>query len=331
MAHYSSDSHLWSDRHFLRCDRLQRLIVLYIMHGPGRSNVPGLCEDSAVTIADRLQEKVDDVRDALTRMCDDAELLQMDEENRLLRCPLATRMDPFRGSNAIRGWHKNWAHMVDSKIKYAHIVQLGEKVDRTRAAEVAAWDETFGAEKGGRYRLSAQEPAQQSLLPKDQRGRQKKKSPKANSQARHAAALEELALPGRDSSEQMDSNEYSDRYAADLLAAGTVGEMGANAEMFATALHAMTEKRKGDKRASDWDKMALTFVEKQVDIEVERQVFIEAKNKKRGHTHENHRPSDGETRRTSRTRDRGATEEDSAHWGEVFRRKAAATAAAADT
>lgn len=304
---------------------MQRLIVLYIMHGPGRSNVPGLCEDSAVTIADRLEETADDVRDALKRMCDDAALLQMDEENRLLRCPLATRMDPYRGSKTMRGWHKNWVHMVESPIKYAHIVQLREKVDRTKETEVTAWNETFGAEEDGRYHLTAAEPAQQNLLPKDQRGRPKKKPPSAKVRPRQVAVLEAAPdLPSREGVEHMDNNEYVERYAADLVTAGIVREMGAGAEMFASAMHALLEKTAGHKRAAEWDQTALNYVE--------TQVFIEAKNKKRGHTHEDHRSGNGAARRTSRPRDRGAAEDDNpGQWSEVVRRKTAATAAAADT
>lgn len=321
MAHYSSDSHLWTDQQFLKCDRLQRLIVLYIMHGPGRSNVPGLCEDNAVTIADRLEEKVDVVRDALQRMCDDG-VLEMEEEMRLLRCPLATRMDPYRGSKTMRGWHKNWVHMVESKIKYAHIVQLMEKVDRSKEAEVTAWNETFGAEENRRHRLTATEPAQQNLLPEEQQGRQKPQL------ARQAERLKAAGpLPGRDGAEHMDEAEYVQRFAADLVDAGITSEMGATATMIAPAMGAFIKKKKGElKRAVEWDPIALIYVEKQITIEGLNKLDT------RGHTHEDHRPSGGAARRTSRPRDRGAAEENKpGQWSEVIRRKTAATIAAANS
>ena len=146
--------------------------------------------------------------------------------------------------------------------------------------------------------------------------------------ARQTERIKEAGpLPGRDGDEHMDEAEYVQRFAADLVEAGITSEMGASATMIAPAMSAFIKKTKGEsKRAVDWDPIALIYVEKQIAIEGLNNLDT------RGHTHEENRPSGGAARRTSRPRDRGAAEDNSAgQWSEALRRKTAATTAAANT
>jgi hypothetical protein len=297
------------------------VILLYLMHGPGRCNVPGICEDSAVNLADRLGEPVEEVRAALTRMSEDPFVLQVDTEQRVLRCPLAARMDPYRGAKTLRGWHKNWSHLPNSPLKYDHIESLKEKLDAANPEQVRVWNATFGAEDGRRFAVDAPEPVQQSFDDLSQPGEPPR--PGARHQPRHhdLVAESEEHLPGRESVEHIGAQEYVDKYAADLLTAGTARSLGANADAFAQAMKQMIKKCPAQKRAAEWDYTACNYIETEVFIQTQ------------GHTRNaNNRSGRGGTGRASKPRDRS----DQAHhseggWGAVVREKAARTAAAVDT
>jgi len=340
VAHYSSDSQLWYDEHFLHLVDLERQLVLYFMHGPGRSNVPGITEDTAVVIADRLRRSVDDIKAALTRMCEDPEVLQMDEARRIMRCPLAARMDPHRGSKSIRGWHKNWCHLPEAKLKYTHIESLVSKVDAANADQVAVWNETFGAEDGGKHAVGALTPAQ-LRIPGAELAPTKPKRGKGKHQPRNQEVVKPVQeLPGRSGIVHMDSPEYVDEYSADLLRCGVVHAMEADADIFARAMHALKTRAPGRKRVADWDATAANYIQSELFIlglrakesgDSDGNGNGNGKKNTRG-THESNRGGGSATRRTSRTRERGAAQDDQqGQWSEVLRQKASEPSIFTDT
>lgn len=320
MAHYSSDSQLWYDESFLALGRLERQLVLYMMHGPGRSNVPGIIEDSPVNIADRLREDVEEIRAALKAMTKDPHVLRWDPQKRLLSSPLAARMDPYRGSKNIRGWHKNWAHLPDGELKYTHIETLKEKVDLANEEQVRIWNETFGAERPA-HAVAGREPAQLRLI------HDASKSAPTRGGAKHQPRNQETVkgLPNREDVVHVTADEYVERYAGDLITHGQVHALGADLDIFEEAMADMIRKAPGHKRACEWDTTAANYIETALLIRRMRnkQGGPTTTKKTRGHNEDNRGGGTG-TRRASKPRNRGAAANDQAgQWSARLSEKAA--------
>ncbi len=321
MAHYSSNSQLWYEDAFLALGRLERQLVLYMMHGPARSNVPGIIEDSPVNIADRLREDVDDVRAALEAMAQNPEVLRWDRK-RVLSSPLVARMDPHCGSRNIRGWHKNWAHLPDVELKYQHIEVLKGKVDLSNEEQVRVWNDTFGAERPA-HAVAGHEPAQLRLIhdaeapPKPSRGG-------AKQAPRHQETVK--GLPNRDDVKHIGADEYIKSHAGDLITHGQVRALGADLDMFQAAMDAMARKAPGHKRPAEWDATAANYIE--------TEIFKRRMNgtSTRGHHHEDNRGGGGSPRRAAQPRNRGAAADDqSGQWAEVLSAKASQPSVFSDT
>lgn len=318
MASYQSTTHFWEDKHFLDSTILQRLLVVYVMHGPTRTNVPGLCGDSVVTLADRLVLDPSEVRAALAD-CRHPDVLQYDEQRRLLRSVIAARADTHKGSRNLAGWYKNWQHLPLSDLKYDHIATLREKVDVQNADQVAVWNNTFGLERAGKYRMGAEAPRQPALpgVVDTKNGRPYTR--------RQRKRVENAALPGRDSVEFIGLEDYEGRHVLDLLRGGQIAELGGDADTLAAALLAMHEKVASEsKRISGWDETALNFVD--------TQLFIEDKKKKREGAHEADRTSGSGSGRAAKPAKRRAKEAPGGgKWGARVREQAAPAVAAPDT
>lgn len=308
-AHYSSDSALFYEPVYLDCTVLERNVLHYVMHGPGRSNLPGISLDSVQSLADRLRVPSRELSDALDRMCTDPKLLRIDRDRHLLASALACRLDPYRGIKCLTGWYKNWCHFPESPLKVDHIEHLVPKVDKTKIAQVDLWNRTFGAVERGRFRLAANPDPQQELpMPPTARVPREEESG-------------ETTLPHRSGIDRMYAKQYVELYAPDLLAQGVVQAMGASAEIFQSAMVALENRAPGHKTAREWDITACNFID--------TELFIHRRGGPRNAT-------PGTSRKRSARPARAANGAAPAHdregsWGQVVRRKAARTAAPADT
>jgi hypothetical protein len=154
------DPKLWDDKKFRSLNPTGRLAWLCILTGPMRNALPGLIVGfSALTLADSMAFEVTECRcaidDLLTR-----DMVQYDQDVRVLRIPNAPLYALCRNPNMLAGWFRLWNSVPDCALKFDHIGSLSTCVNFSNESMVERWDRTFGRVQ---HRLtSAAEP---KLLP----------------------------------------------------------------------------------------------------------------------------------------------------------------------
>lgn len=142
---------MWDDDLIVDADDLTRTVWFLLLTGPQVTNLPGLMQATATSIADVLRREPSDIRRVLQWLAKSGRI-ELDERRRMIRVINAPRYNEPENTNVLKGWFNTWRRLPDSSLKYSHIASLRESVDTTiahtepekRGAWTRVWDATFG-------------------------------------------------------------------------------------------------------------------------------------------------------------------------------------------